>query len=780
MVFRTMVRDGARFYDPLGLASRAVRVDFQAGANAYLYGTRFVTWLAYVHSPEKVVEWLKRGEGSSRYWSDEFERLFGRTIEEAWRDWTAFERDFQQRNLAEVRKHPLTPHRRLGTTALGSMSRVHFDEASGVLYGAFRYPGVVEHVGALDTRSGTLSRLVDVKRAQLYRVASFAFDAGSGTAFYTDDNLAFRDLMAVDVRTGQVRMLLQDARIGDIAFNPVDRSLWGVRYADGFTALVRIPHPYVDWTVVHTFRYGVEPSDLDVSPDGRLISASVSEADAEQFVRVWSIDRLLAGDLTPMSEFKFGQSVPESFVFSRDGRYLYGSSYYTGVSNVFRFEVATGDVVAVSNAESGYFRPVPLSDGRLVVLAFTGEGFAPAIIEPKPIDDLSAIVFLGAEVAAKHPIVTKWQVPPPDTVDDAKLVVRRGAYDPVKNVQLVNAFPVLQGYKDSVGIGWHFNFEDPIRFATVGITAAWTPDGDLSRDERAHFEMNARYLGWRADVSWNRSDFYDLFGPTKRSRKGYAVKGGYDWLIIYDEPRRLTAKFDVALYGDIDTLPTAQNVQTQFTRLLTGEAGLFYTDVRRSIGGVDDEKGVVASAALTLNRVNGETLAQIRGTFDYGFPLPLPNSSLWLRTAAGAASGDRDNSVAPFYLGGFGNNYVDSREIKRYREYYAFPGFEINEIAALSFARGIVEWNLPPVIFESAGTPVFHLAWLRPAIFASALVADPDSSAFRRNYANIGAQVDLRFTVLHWYEMTLSAGYAAGFTEGRRTGSEWMLSLKIL
>ena len=55
-------------------------------------------------------------------------------------------------------------------------------------------------------------------------------------------------------------------------------------------------------------------------------------------------------------------------MFSRDGRYLYGSSYYTGVSNIFRYEVATGDVEAVSNAETGFFRPMPLADGRLVVL----------------------------------------------------------------------------------------------------------------------------------------------------------------------------------------------------------------------------------------------------------------------------------------------------------------------------------------------------------------------------------------------------------------------------
>src|SRR5262249_38361352 len=72
MVFRAMVRDDAHFYDPLGLASRGSRVDFQSGANAYLYGTRFFTWLAYVYSPEKVVAWLRRDEGSEKYYADQF------------------------------------------------------------------------------------------------------------------------------------------------------------------------------------------------------------------------------------------------------------------------------------------------------------------------------------------------------------------------------------------------------------------------------------------------------------------------------------------------------------------------------------------------------------------------------------------------------------------------------------------------------------------------------------------------------------------------------------
>jgi hypothetical protein len=783
MVFRAMVRDDAHFYDPLGLASRATLVDFQVGTLAYLYGTRFFTYLAYVYSPEKVVAWYRRDEGSERYWSDRFQQVFGIPVEQAWQEWIAFEQKFQRENLAEVRKYPITPQRNLSGSALGSVSRTYYDEKTGTLYGGFRYPGTVEFIGALNTRDGSMRRLADVKRAMLYRVTSFAFDPSSGTAFFTNDNkgyLSFRDLMAVDVQTGEERMLIENARVGEIAVNPVDRSLMGVRHENGLASLVRVPTPYNTGYTIHTFPYGVVPYDLDISPDGRLLSASVAEVNGDQYLRVWQMDKILAGDVKPLSEFRFGQSVPESFAFSKDGRYLYGSSYYTGVSNIFRYEVATGAIEAVSNAEAGLFRPVPLSDGRLVVLNYTGEGFVPAIIDPRPLADVSAIKFLGTELVEKYPVLKTWQVASPSSIDETKLITEKGPYYPLRRIELTNAYPVLQGYKNHVGIGYHFNFDDPLQFASLGITAAYTPATSLPSEERGHVDITGRYRFWTAELSWNRSDFYDIFGPTKRSRKGYAAKLGYDWELYNDEPRILDVLFNYAYYDQIDTLPGAQNIQTNFTRLMTGEVALRYTDVKRSIGAVDDEKGIRWLVDYTGNLVNGQTVPQVRGELDLGYALPMPNSSIWLRTAGGFANGDRNNTVANFYFGGFGNNYVDDKSIKRYRNYDSFPGFDINQISALSFVRAMGEWNITPYVFESAGTPSLYLNWLRPSVFVAGLWGDPGNAALRKTYTSVGGQLDLHFNVLHWYDMTLSAGVAVGYTGSQRTGSEWMISLKIL
>ena len=46
-----------------------------------------------------------------------------------------------------------------------------------------------------------------------YRVTSSAWDPESRSFFYTADNLAYRDLMAVNVDTGNAKVLIRDARI---------------------------------------------------------------------------------------------------------------------------------------------------------------------------------------------------------------------------------------------------------------------------------------------------------------------------------------------------------------------------------------------------------------------------------------------------------------------------------------------------------------------------------------------------------------------------------------
>ena len=88
---------------------------------------------------------------------------------------------------------------------------------------------------------------------------------------------------------------------------------------------------------------------------------------------------------------------------------MYGSSYFTGVSNIFRYELAAKKLEAVTNTDSGFFRPIPLGGDELIVFRYTGQGFVPARITATPIEDVAPITFLGERTIAKHPVLKTWQ-----------------------------------------------------------------------------------------------------------------------------------------------------------------------------------------------------------------------------------------------------------------------------------------------------------------------------------------------------------------------------------
>ena len=780
MVFRAMVKDEAPFYDPLGLVAKGTDVDFQVEINSYLYGTRFMTWLARRYAPDKVIDWAARREGSRGYYASQFKQVFGVSLEEAWALWIADERTFQLANLAAIRKYPITRHRDVTSRALGSVSRAYFDPVSRKIYAAFNYPGVVAHIGAIDIDSGSVERILPIKGPLIYSVTSLAWDPGERALFYTTDNSSYRDLVRLDPATGRSRVLQKDARIGDIVFSKADRALWGIRHLNGFVTIVRIPPPYTSWEQIVTLPYGTVVYDLDVAPDGTRLVASFGEISGAQDVRVLSVESLKKQDTTPVARFDFTQSVPNGFTFSPDGRYLYGSAYLTGVSNIFRYELDGGALEAVSNTETGFFRPVPLGGDELLVFRYTGLGFVPTRIEARPIADASPITFLGERLSAEHPVVQSWNVGSPMVIQYDSLDKRQRPYKLFGGLRAESFYPVVQGYRNTAAAGMRVNLSDLLQLNRAHVTAAYSPAGDLAASERLHLEAEYERFDWRAHAAYNKADFYDLFGPTKTGRKGYVVGAGRSQTLIYDEPRRLSLEVDASLSGNLDQLPEFQNVPVDVEHLTEIDARLEYTNVRKSLGAVDAESGTLWTAVTQASVVDRRPVTRVRGTFDRGFALPAGHASIWFRQAAGLSPHDPADPFANFFFGGFGNNYVDRGDEKRYRDTYSLPGAELNEIGGRNFVKSTIELNLPPWRFQGLGTPGFYAPWLRPAVFVSGLAANLDDRESRREVLSGGAQVDVSLSVLSALEMMFSVGAAIAVENGQRPRYEAMVSLKVL
>ena len=314
----------------------------------------------------------------------------------------------------------------------------------------------------------------------------------------------------------------------------------------------------------------------------------------------------------------------------------------------------------------------------------------------------------------------------------------------------------------------------------VELTAAAAADPLFARlPVRAHpCQAQLKTLSWDFRYLHNGADFYDLFGPVERSRHGDSLFAGYNKTIIYDPPRQLDLFGSAAVYTGLERLPNAQNIASPRT-IASLEAGAKYTNTRKSLGGVDHEKGIAWRALADLDYAQDNLFPKLYGGVDYGIPLPLANSSLWVYAHAGVAGGRRSSPLSAFYFGAFRNNYVDDRPEKRYREMESFPGFSIDEIAARRFAKLTGEINLPPLRFAEAGTPAFFLSHVRPAIFGGGMAtAAPDGSNHR--YYDLGAQLDLNFTVALRLPMVLSVGAAGGWRDGHYRKTEWLASLKVL
>jgi hypothetical protein len=779
MVFRAKVRDGTRIYSPLGLESEGTQTDFQVGANSYQYGTRFMSYIALTYGPEKLVEWLRRSEDSRAFYASQFEHVYGKPLGDVWNDWIAFEHKFQRANLAALAKYPLTEVKHLSPRGLGSMSRGFVDEKTNSLIAAFRYPGRIGFLGKMDLATGKITHLTDLDGMMLYKVTSVALDPDSRTAFYVNQNYAYRDINAIDVDTGKKRRLLTDARIGDLAFNRADKSLWGIRHQNGFVTLVRIAPPYTDFNQMKTFRYGEIIFDLDVSPDGELVSASYGTLDGKQSVKVWKRADLEQGNADdPVAMLSLPPAVPEMFTFTPDGKALLGNSYYTGVSNVFRLDIASGKYDVLTNASTGFFRPQLRPDGTLLVYDYAGEGFNPSIIKPQVREDLATIKLLGTQVVNSWPELKQWGVGSPAKIPLDELITARGTYDPFQRMRFDAHYPITSGYDRSPAFGYYIHVADPLQFRQFSANLAVSPFNRVHGSQWLHANLEYQTPNWKLTYWHNLADVYDLAGPVLRSRKGDAFIANYTKPLVYDPPRQLDVFGSAAAYFGLNQLPGAQNIASP-KNLRSAEVGLHYTNTSKALGGVDHEKGIEGRIVVGGDQAQGDWFPRIYGAFSGGTALPWPNSSVWLYAHAGVVGGPRLSPVAAYYLGAFRNNYVDDRPEKRYRELESFPGFDIDGIAARRFGKLTGEVNLPPIRFAEVGTAAFYLSYIRPAVFAGALATEaPDLS--HHNYYDLGTQLDLNFTVALRLPMVFSVGAAGGWRDGHYQKTEWLASLKIM
>ncbi len=778
MVFRTMVHDSTYFYNVIGLETEGTTIDFQVGVNSYLYGTRFISYLAYKYGIPKLKEFYSRTDTSKRFYATQFKHVYGTQIQREWDQWIKWEHEFQKENLREIRKFPTTDFRSIGSKTLGSVSRQYYIPSTKQIVAAMNYPGKLAHIATFDIATGQEKRIAPVPSPGLYYVTSIAYDDSLKRVFVSTHNNDWRGLQSIDIITGKTTNLIKYSRCGNLVINPKDHSLWGIQTMSGRNALVRFVQPYKKYQTVYTLSFGQDLSDPAISPDGSLLSASLSDVTGRQQLVVFKTADLLAGKQEYKVLHEFEDNAAANFVFSPDGKYLYGTSYYTGVSNIFRISLETQRVQILTNAETGFFRPLPISPDSMIVFRYTPNGMAPCMIKIDTVPDVNPIKFLGMRVFENNPEVEKWVLPPPSKIKLDSLKVVEKLYRPVKELRLASAYPIVQGYKDYVTAGYRLNFMDPMGLNSLVLKLSFSPQPNLPIKQTIHLSAEYNYWNWTFAANYNYADFYDLFGPTKFSRAGYSFSVKYYKLFNRLAPSKTDFYVKVTAYGDLETLPFYQNIASDYRNLYVGTINFHKSYLRKSLGAIEPEQGYDWNVFAFTSFAKQTFYPQLINNFDFGFLLPLRNSSLWFRTSAGQSFGESDKTNSYFYFGGFGNNYVDYRPAQQYREMSSFPGMEIDEISALNYGKISTEVNFKPIRFKRFGFKGFYSTYARFTLFGQGLFTNIANDQPQLNFFSSGVQLDLEIVLFSLLKSTLSFGFSRAYGP-MLPNDQFMVSLKL-
>lgn len=801
MYFRSLVNEGKQLYSVVGLETEGTVSDFQLGVNSYLYGTRFINYLVLSHGLDSLKRFYNRTDDSRVMFNRQFESVYGKSLRQEWDNWIEQELKHQREQLSRIKEYPLTPIDSLTDHSLGSVSPPLYDSSHNKLYYAANYPGELAHLEEFDLTTGKRKKLHNIDGPMLFQTSYVALDTLRQRLIYTTQNDQLRGLSVFDLKKRRITKQLDYQRVAEIVYDNNRDCLYGIRQNRGICYLVRYDSNIDKLTVLYPFGFGVSVSDLAVSHDGKHLTVAISENSGGQNLIMFNVDQLEKADLAYEKLLSLEGLNLSQFRFAPGDTILIGSSYYTGVSNIWQLNLRTRQFDLLSNTDVGLFSPVCYNADSLIALKFTCDGMLPVRMLRCILHDANTISLLGQQAYEQHredlESIGIHATPVPEIAFN-DVFDSINVYHPLHRMRFCGFFPEISGFTDPQSwnnmtpvLGARFKFSDLLAINTLSMSLGVSPWSNNDVKNRFHADLQWKFNRWTLTAAWNGTDFYDLFGPIQSSRKGWQIVGGYENKFKIKAPYVKTYGFNIGAYGDMDALPLFQNVKVD-ENINAFEVTRAYWRIekgQRSLGAIMPEQGWSFSANAYSYLAGGKLFPLLDIEGSAGWLLPWRNSSFWIRTYAGQSFGNQNSVFGNNYFGGFRNNYIDYRNALRYREVSSMPGAEIDEISAHNYYKCQLEFNMRPLHFNNIGLLNFYPTAAYASFFSSVLLtnlfklplyANGDGIPDCSTYANIGTQLNIDLVFFKHMKTTLSAGYARIFMPDGTNKWQWMCSLKLL
>ncbi len=378
-----------------------VPVRWPRGSLAYLYGGHFLGFIARKHGEEALARFNARYGARLIPYALNATALdaMGEDFISLYREWQEDLKRQYEAQLAPVRAAGLTPFTPLTTSGQGTSQPRFSPDGSRLFYvevGPDRRPAIrsIRPDGS-DGRS----------EVRLWTDATFDLSPdGNRVAFSAadvhDQFYVFEDLSEADLKTHRTRRLTWGLRATEPEYAPDGKTLAFVgRSGGGFTYLGL--YNFAARTVTKLYEPPLEGKVFTptFTPEGDALVFGQQVNGGRHLRRL----QLNTGEVTTLLGDRF-MNVQPRFA---DAQTLLFSSDRTGIYNLYAMDLATGEVHARSNVETGAFHPEPSPDGgSLAFTHYSSRGYDVAVMKGGDVPALPERAARPAPLYSDAPSVT--------------------------------------------------------------------------------------------------------------------------------------------------------------------------------------------------------------------------------------------------------------------------------------------------------------------------------------------------------------------------------------
>lgn len=350
---------------------------FPSGLGPYLYGGKFMQWLAKKYGEDRIYKYQKLY--ASGLWAFSFNnkarRVFGKSFYKLWKE---FETDLAQEYATvkqEVSARGLTSFQDVVKNKNSQKSyTVSADGRSNAYYDAgfdespfiqIQSPGK-EPVQIKRKLQGQMSFSSDGKFLAFSSLATVEPKGSHSEVYYYDTEK--KSLFRVYDRQNPKKSM----RASDPDFSSVDG---GQRWLVMVRKKLNTDQLYI-YDILEKRGYFItnEPKYTQLanprfSPDGKSIVVSRKDA-----VTGYRDILMYSSTGQKLAEITHDQANDNHPIFSRDGGSVYFDSYRTGIANIFKYNINQKTLAQVTNVVDGVFQPMPAASGsELYVKRYTSD-----------------------------------------------------------------------------------------------------------------------------------------------------------------------------------------------------------------------------------------------------------------------------------------------------------------------------------------------------------------------------------------------------------------------